>query len=73
MTSRAARGARSPRSHYDIILIVTSFATELATPTVMDVRTHTLPRLLYKDSNAVPGNITKANLRQFHNPATACR
>jgi len=34
MTSRAygARGARSPRSHYDVILTVTSFATELATP-----------------------------------------
>jgi len=23
---------RSPRSHYDVILIVTSFATELTTP-----------------------------------------
>jgi len=31
-----SRGARSPRSHYDVILIVTSFATELATPTVTD-------------------------------------
>jgi len=30
MTSRAY-GARSPRSHYDVILIVTSFATELVT------------------------------------------
>jgi len=52
MTSRAygARGARSPRSHYDVILIVTSFATELATPTVTDERTDTLPRLIYKDS-----------------------
>jgi len=30
-------GDRSPRSHYDIILIVTSFATELATPTIIDV------------------------------------
>ena len=41
MTSRAygARSTRSPRSHYDVILIVTSFATELATPTVTDVRT----------------------------------
>ena len=29
--------ARRPRSHYDIILIVTSFATELAIPTVTDV------------------------------------
>ena len=38
---RASRayGARSPRSYYDVILIVTSFATELATPTVTDVRT----------------------------------
>ena len=35
-----ARGARSHRSHYDVILNVTSFATELATPTVMDVRTY---------------------------------
>jgi len=34
-----ARGARSPRSHYDVILIVTSFATELATSTATDVRT----------------------------------
>jgi len=42
MTSRAygARGARSPRSDYDVILIVTSFATELATPSVTDVRTY---------------------------------
>jgi len=38
MTSRAY-GARSPRSHYDVIFIVTLFATELATPTVTDVRT----------------------------------
>jgi len=33
MTSRAY-GARSLRSRYDVTLIVTSFATELATPTV---------------------------------------
>jgi len=41
MTSRvySARGARSPRSDYDVIL-VTSFATGLATPTVTDVRTY---------------------------------
>jgi len=59
MQSRAY-GALSPRSHYDVILIVTSFATELATPTVTyltvgvavrcpyvrtDVRTDTLPSL----------------------------
>jgi len=43
MTYRAY-GARSSRSHYDVILIVTSFATELATRTVTDVRTDTLPR-----------------------------
>jgi len=42
MTSRAY-GARIPRSHYDVILIVTSFATELATPTVTDVRTLRTP------------------------------
>jgi len=33
-------GARSPHSHYDIIFVVTSFATELATPAVTDVRTY---------------------------------
>jgi len=33
--------SRSPRDHYGVILIVTSFATELlATPTVMDERTY---------------------------------
>jgi len=50
MTSRAY-GALSPRSHYDVILIVTSFATELATPTVTDVRTlrtDALQRLIYR-------------------------
>ena len=49
MTSRAY-GARSPRSHYDVILSVTSFVTELVTPTVTDERiyvTNTLPRLIY--------------------------
>jgi len=45
-----AYGARSPHSHYDTILIVTSFATELATPTITDVRTDTLLRLIYKDA-----------------------
>jgi len=51
MTSRAY-GARSPHSQYDVILIVTSFATELATPAVTDVRTlctDTLPHLIYRD------------------------
>jgi len=32
------------------ILIMTSFATELATPNVTDERTDILPRLIYKDS-----------------------
>ena len=37
---RASRayGARSPRSYYDVILIMTAFATELAMPSVTDVR-----------------------------------
>jgi len=52
MTSRAY-GARSPRSHYDVILTVASFATELVTPLHRygrtDVRADTLPRLIYKD------------------------
>jgi len=39
MTSRAY-GARSLPSHCDVVVIVTSFATELATPTVTDVRTY---------------------------------
>jgi len=42
-----------PPSHYDVILIITSFATELATPGVMDVRyvcTDTLPCLIYEDN-----------------------
>jgi len=52
MTSRAYE-ARSPRSHYDVILIVTSFATQLVTPTVTDEPTYvtdTLPCLIYKDT-----------------------
>jgi len=32
-----AYGASGPRSHYDVILTVTSFVTQLATPTVTDV------------------------------------
>jgi len=32
---------------------VTSFTTELATPTVTGVRTDTLPRLIYKDNAVV--------------------
>jgi len=43
-----AYGARSPPSHHDVILIVTPFTTELATPTVRDERTDTLPCLMYK-------------------------
>ena len=56
MTSHAhgARGARSPRSHHDVVLIVTSFGTELATPSVTDVRTYvrtdTVPRIMCKDA-----------------------
>jgi len=53
MTSRAYvdRGARGPRSYYDVILIVTLFATELVTPTVTDVRTPY--RVQYKDCHNV--------------------
>jgi len=32
-------------SHYDVILIMTSLATELATPSVTDI----LPHFIYKD------------------------
>jgi len=59
MTSHAY-GTRIPRSHYDIILSVTSFATELATPTVTAVPvyvTDTLPRLIYKDDAFCNRNI----------------
>jgi len=51
MTSRAYG-----RYRYDVILIVTAFVTELATPSVIygrtNVRTYvtdTLPRLIYRD------------------------
>jgi len=44
---------RSPRSQYDVIPIVMSFAAELATPIVTDVRTDTLPRLIYKDMEQI--------------------
>ena len=40
---------QSPYLHKPAIVTVTSFATELATPTVTD----TLPRLMYKDSYLV--------------------
>jgi len=43
-----AYGARSPRSHYHVVLIMTSFATELTTPSVTDVRYVRTPyRVLY--------------------------
>ena len=37
---RASRayGVRNPSSHYGVILVMTLFATELATPSVTDVR-----------------------------------
>jgi len=75
MTSRAY-GARSPRSHYDVTLIVTSFATELATPTVTDVyvRTDTLPRLKYTDLTSWricpgAGSISRQEVKEY--PITA--
>jgi len=37
----------APVQHYDVILIMTSFATELATPSVTDERTDTLPHISY--------------------------
>jgi len=43
-------------THYDVIFIMTSFATELAPlvlRTYMYVRTDTLPRLMYKDFSAI--------------------
>jgi len=64
---RAARAyvPRNPRAsyfHYDVILIVTSFATELATPSVTDVRyvrTDTLPRLVCKEDAIIIAIIIK--------------
>jgi len=61
MTSRAY-DARSPRSHYDVILIVTPFATQLVTPTVTEERTYvtdTLPRLIYKDTQQLQLSLSK--------------
>jgi len=40
---------QSPYLHKPAIIIMTSFATELATPSVTDERTDTLPRLIYED------------------------
>jgi len=54
MTSRAY-GAGSPRSYYDAILVVTSFATlswpRQPLPTRRTYVTDTLPRLIYRDYN----------------------
>jgi len=38
------RNLRASKSRYDVILIVMSFATVVATPSVTDERTDTLPR-----------------------------
>jgi len=43
-----ARGAHSPRSHYDVILTLTSFDTELATLAVTDIRTYRRIRTPYR-------------------------
>jgi len=48
-----AYGACSPDSHYHVILIMTSFATELATPSVTDVLTSATPYRVYKDVSLV--------------------
>jgi len=40
---------QSPYPHKPAIVIVTSIASELSTPTVIDVHTDTLPHLIYKD------------------------
>jgi len=64
MTSRAY-GARSPRSDYGVILIVTSFATDRAMPTVADVRMY---ECTYVRTDSLPGyyinysNTTKNNI-----------
>jgi len=46
---RGSRLRRSQPATKPAILITTSLATELATPSVTDVRTNTLPRLIYED------------------------
>jgi len=45
--------AAPPRSHYDVILIVTSIATELATPSVTDVRTYGHLTAFNKDVSSI--------------------
>ena len=73
MTYRAY-GARSPRSHYCVILIVTSFATELVMPTVTDVRmyectyvrTDTLPAYYINYSNTTKNNILFIDVSASH-------
>jgi len=75
MTSRAygAHGARSPRSHYDVIFMMTSFATELATPTVTDVRTYQhLTAFIYrKITKTEPGKST-GSMADDENEAIDC-
>ena len=50
MTSFAGVAPTALATREPAILIMTSFATELATPSVTDVRTDTLPCLIYKDN-----------------------
>jgi len=49
MTSVARLAPTALATREPAILIMTSFATELATPSVTDVRTDTLPRLIYTE------------------------
>jgi len=63
--------AISPQASYchcNVILIMTSFATDLATPSFTDVRyvrTDTLPRLIYKDGMDYG---METNIGQIHVP-----
>jgi len=60
-------------SHYDVILIVLSFATELATPSVTEVRTDTLPRLIYKYDRVGISDAADLSPRQINPHARLCR
>jgi len=62
MMTSPAYDARSICSHYDVIFIVTSFATQLVTPTVTGEHTYvtdTLPRLIYKDTQQLQLSLSK--------------
>jgi len=60
---------KSPTALASPVLVMTSFATELATPSVTDVRyirTDTLPRVIYKDLKPIKVDDKQRLKRRTH-------